>query len=84
MHDNGSADADFVALNGVPPSVDVLNYNIPNYPYENTLPQFLARHGFATIGLHGNTGNFYRRRDAWERIGFSRIIFQEELEPNST
>ena len=43
---SGSADADFVMLNGVMPSKHIITYNIPTYPYHNTLPQFLAQFGY--------------------------------------
>jgi len=75
----GSADADFVMLSGVMPSTRIITYNIPNYPYENTLPQFLARFGYRTAAFHGNTGNFYNRRNAFEKMEFSEIHFREEL-----
>jgi Sulfatase len=75
----GSADADFVMLNGVMPSMHIITYNIPNYPYRNTLPQFLAQFGFRTEVFHGNTGNFYNRRAAFEKMGFAEIHFEEEM-----
>ncbi len=75
----GSADADFVMLSGVMPFTRIITYNIPNYPYENTLPQFLARHGYRTAAFHGNTGNFYNRRNAFKKMNFSEIHFLEEL-----
>lgn len=79
-HFTGSADADFVMLNGVFGSPHIITYNIPGYPYKNTLPQFLSRFGFETYAFHGNIGRFYNRRDAFERMGFAGIYFQEELE----
>jgi len=75
----GSADADFVMLAGVMPSLHMITYNIPNYPYENTLPQFLSQYGYRTSAFHGNTGNFYNRRTAFERMGFAEIHFLEEM-----
>ena len=75
----GSADADFVMLNGVLPSMHLITYNIPNYPYADTLPEFLSRFGFRTVLFHGNTGNFYNRRNAFEKMGFAQIRFEEEL-----
>jgi hypothetical protein len=75
----GSADADFVMLSGVMPSTRIITYNIPNYPYENTLPQFLAQYGYRTATFHGNTGNFYNRRNAFEKMDFAEIYFREEL-----
>jgi glucan phosphoethanolaminetransferase (alkaline phosphatase superfamily) len=75
----GSADADFVMLNGVMPSTHIITYNIPNYPYRNTLPQFLAQFGYRTAVFHGNTGNFYNRRAAFEKMGFAEVHFEEEM-----
>ncbi|HEY2762207.1 MAG TPA: sulfatase-like hydrolase/transferase, partial [Pirellulales bacterium] len=66
-------------LNGVMPSTRIITYNIPKYPYENVLPQFLARYGYRTAAFHGNTGNFYNRRNAFEKMDFSDIYFSEEL-----
>jgi phosphoglycerol transferase MdoB-like AlkP superfamily enzyme len=79
MHFNGSADADFSALNGVRPSRHVLNYNIPEYPYTDTFPQFLKSYGYHTVAFHGNTGDFYKRRKAYTKIGFDELMFKEEL-----
>jgi hypothetical protein len=75
----GSADADFVMLNGVMPSTHIITYNIPGYPYHNTLPQFLSQFGYRTAMFHGNTGNFYNRRAAFEKMGFAEIHFEEEM-----
>jgi hypothetical protein len=75
----GSADADFVMLNGVMPSKHIITYNIPNYPYANALPQFLEQFGYRTSAFHGNTGNFYNRRVAFEKMGFAEIQFEEEM-----
>lgn len=81
MHFSGcSSEADFAALNAVSGSRQMNPYAIPGYPYENTTPQLLARHGFATYSFHGNKGDFYNRRPAFEKMGFAGIAFQEELE----
>jgi hypothetical protein len=79
MHSNGTADADFAALVGYGPSHDVITYNIPNYPYENTFPQQMQKLGFTTQSLHGYWGSFYNRRFAFQKMGFDTILFQEEL-----
>ncbi|HTM52905.1 MAG TPA: LTA synthase family protein [Pirellulales bacterium] len=80
MHFNGSSDADFAALNAVSGSRHENTYLIPGYPYENTTPQALARVGFETYSFHGNSGEFYSRRGAFEQMGFAGLVFQEELE----
>ncbi len=80
IHNQGSSDADFVATTGVAGSLHQNTYLIPGYPYENTTPQMLARCGYTTYSFHGNTGEFYGRRAAYERMGFKAIYFREELE----
>jgi hypothetical protein len=80
VHLNGSADADFVALNGVIGSTHQNTYKIHDYPYAGTTPELLARCGYATYSFHGNTGEFYERRGAYAKMGFDGVYFQEELE----
>jgi glucan phosphoethanolaminetransferase (alkaline phosphatase superfamily) len=80
IHYNGSSDADFVALNGVVSSSHQNTYVIPGYPYTDTTPQLLARCGFDTYSFHGNSGEFYRRRQAFEKMGFKKIYFRKEFE----
>ncbi len=79
MHWQGSCDADFAALNGVAGSARANTYIIPDYPYENTTPQVLAECGFKTYSFHGNSGEFYDRRQAYEKMGFEGIVFEEEM-----
>lgn len=80
IHILGSSDADFVVLNGVLGSPHENTYNIPDYPYENTTPQILAECGFESYFYHGNSGAFYSRRGAYEKMNFTGIRFWEELE----
>jgi hypothetical protein len=75
----GSADVDFTLLAGVMPSTRLINYKIPNFPYDNALPAYLSRYGFQTDMYHGNAGRFYDRRLAFARMGFRRLLFREEL-----
>ena len=79
VHLHGSADADFMALSGDYPSIDVLNYKIPDYPYDHALPAFLRAYGYQTVALHGVSGDYFDRRPAYERMGFDQILFREEL-----
>jgi len=80
VHKNGSADADFAALNAVAGSDHTLTYKIPGYPYKDTTPQLLVDCGYAVYAFHGNSGEFYDRRLAFEKMGFTDIAFLEELE----
>jgi hypothetical protein len=80
VHRQHSSDADFAVLNGVRGSPHVNTYGIVGYPYENTTPQVLAACGFQSYAFHGNSGEFYGRRAAYEKMGFNGLRFQEELE----
>jgi len=81
MHYKGSSDADFVALTGVAGSQHVNTYRIAGYPFgENTTPQLLTNCGYDVFSFHGYTGDFYARRRAYEKMGFTNFYFQEELE----
>lgn len=79
VRENGSGDTDFVMLNAVPPSPNVITYKIADYPYRDTLPQLAARAGYATVALHGNSGHFFERRRSFTRMGFARSLFLEEM-----
>lgn len=76
---HGSADADFVMLAGKMPSERVLNYALPAFPYGDAWPHQLDALGYQTLAVMGASGQFYRRRDAFEQMGFDRICFAEEL-----
>jgi hypothetical protein len=80
MHWQGSADADFAALNGVAGSTRANTYNIERYPYRDTTPQLLASCGYDVFSFHGNSGDFYQRQDAYKKMGFTDIYFRRELE----
>ncbi|MCL2105225.1 MAG: LTA synthase family protein [Kiritimatiellaeota bacterium] len=79
FHANGSGDADFLLLNAVPPSSQVMTYNLVHYPYRDTLPQLAASAGYATAAFHGNTGSFFSRAWAFKHMGFDELWFLEEL-----
>jgi phosphoglycerol transferase MdoB-like AlkP superfamily enzyme len=80
VHSNGSSDADFVALNGVMASAHKNTYKIHNYPFVDTTPDLLRACGYAMFSFHGNSGEFYDRRTAFEKMRFDNFYFQEELE----
>lgn len=80
IHIHGSADADFVAMMGRLPSPDTIAYYVDGYPYDDALPHFLSQHGYDTrLFLHGVEGNFFGRRNAFNQMGFSEILFEEDL-----
>ncbi|MDD5705478.1 MAG: LTA synthase family protein [Kiritimatiellae bacterium] len=79
VHENGSGDTDFVMLNAVPPSPTVMTYKFNAYPYRETLPQLATRAGYIPVALHGNSGVFFERKRNFDRMGFKRTFFLEEM-----
>jgi phosphoglycerol transferase MdoB-like AlkP superfamily enzyme len=78
-HDVGSADMDFATLSGGTPSSRMLSYMIPGLSYNNSLPRFLQQQGYNTVSWHGNNGSFFNRRTNFMRMGFTEVLFEEEL-----
>lgn len=79
FHGNGSADADFVMLHGYPPSNDVINYKIPGYPTDDTLPVLSRAAGRPMYFYHGVDGRFFNRGSAYATMGWERVAFREQL-----
>ncbi len=78
-HEHGSATADFVMLNGIPPARGALNYRIPAFPYNTSLARVFNENGYRTYSAHGVRGSFYSRRDAFEEMGIENIAFRQEI-----
>ncbi len=76
---NGSCDSDFALLYGALPSNKMAPYRIPRFPFDRSIVNVLHERGLATASFHGVNGTFFERRSAFERMGFDRIIFREEL-----
>ncbi len=79
-HRLGSADTDYMMMTARPTTTDVIPYKVRGQDYSAALPARFRDLGFATFFLHGVTGEFYSRREAVARMGYSRILFREELE----
>ncbi len=75
----GSATADFVLLNGIPPAPGLFNYNISDFPYNTSLPAFLKERGYKTFSVHGVRGGFYNRKAAFGKMKFDRAAFHAEI-----
>lgn len=81
VHENGSADADFIWLTGNLPSPRIVTYKLRGYPYTESLAARAHAVGFDTAFVHGNSGDFFDRRIAVAQMGFDRTLFTEELYP---
>lgn len=79
VHNQGSADADFVTINGAAGSPHMIAYKIPELQFYQPLPEYLAQYGYETSLFHGNTGRFYNRRESLERLNFRELNFLEDL-----
>jgi hypothetical protein len=79
VHETGTSDADFTVLTGTMANGRIAPFKIEDFPYQNTLPQVARQRGYSCIAMHGNTGNFFFRRPAYEQMGFSKIYFAEDL-----
>jgi len=79
VHQTGTSDADFTLLTGSMANGRIAPFKIKDFPYRDTLPQAASQRGYRCIAMHGNTGSFFFRRPAYERMGFSRIYFAEDL-----
>lgn len=76
---NGSCDSDFSLLFGALPSEKMSPYRIPDFPFEKSLVGPLNERGFFTAAYHGVNGTFFERREAFEEMGFDKLVFREEL-----
>jgi phosphoglycerol transferase MdoB-like AlkP superfamily enzyme len=79
FHHVGSLDMDYAVLSGGRPSKHMISYLVPDIPYDHATPRFMQRHGYRTMALHGNSGEFFRRRANFQRMGFDQLYFQEDF-----
>jgi hypothetical protein len=78
-HHVASLDMDYAVLSGGSPSKRMVSYLVADVPYDKALPRFMQQHGFRTLALHGNSGEFFGRRENFKRMGFDEIYFQEDF-----
>jgi len=79
FHATGSSEADFSFLTTSTPNGKITPFKVVGFPYEDALPRLIEKSGFSAYAFHGNTGAFFHRRTAYEKMGFSRIYFDKEL-----
>ncbi|NLE37281.1 MAG: LTA synthase family protein, partial [Pirellulaceae bacterium] len=80
FHATGSSDADFALLTASIPNGRITPFKVVGFPFEESLPWLVERFGYTALAMHGNTGAFFQRRDAYERMGFSKLYFDQELD----
>ena len=78
-HEYGSATADFVLLNGIPPSKHLLNYSLDGFPYNTSIINGFLDSGYRTFAVHGVRGSFFNRRNAFVKMNFENLYFRQEI-----
>lgn len=82
----GTIRTEFEILTGMPmdafptaqfPYVTLVRGHIPG------LVSALEKHGYATVAVHGNSGSFWNRQNAYKAIGFDRFITQRQFPANA-
>jgi phosphoglycerol transferase MdoB-like AlkP superfamily enzyme len=82
----GTIRTEFEVLTGMPmdafpnatfPYVTLVRDRIPS------LVSALKRHGYAAIAVHGNSGSFWNRQNAYQAIGFDRFITRKQFPRNA-
>ncbi|MBB3207810.1 phosphoglycerol transferase MdoB-like AlkP superfamily enzyme [Rhodopirellula rubra] len=81
FHNTGSSEADFSMLTTATPNGRVNPFQIYGFPYDQALPWLAKQQGYAPFAFHGNTGEFFHRRKAYDQMGFEKLYFTEELKP---
>ena len=80
MAGGGTCNVEFEMLTGY------WYYNTSGTPFinqieedEDSIVSILNNLGYDTVAIHTNTGSFFNRRTAYSNLGFSRVLFEEEL-----
>jgi glucan phosphoethanolaminetransferase (alkaline phosphatase superfamily) len=82
VHYNGSCDADFTILTGFAPPHGFMPYALDRFPIQNTIVDAFHQAGYRTVAIHGNTGEYFRRRNSFAQMGFDELLFSQELVQN--
>lgn len=83
FHGSGSSEADFSLLMAATPIGRFNPFQVAGFPYADSLPRLARQKGYRPVAFHGNTGAFFRRRPAYEQMGFDKLFFTEELAPRN-
>lgn len=81
FHAAGSCDADFSLLMAATPIGRFNPFQVMGFSYGDALPRLARERGYRSVAIHGNTGEFFQRRRAYEQMGFDELLFMEELTP---
>ncbi|KAB3532713.1 LTA synthase family protein [Alkaliphilus serpentinus] len=75
-----TSDAEFVSHSGLHSSTRAFSYKKYEGKDLMTLPKLLKEEGYDTLAFHGNTAEFWNRRDMYPFVGFDEFISIESLQ----
>lgn len=80
-HILGSASSDCMVLTQKPRSKHVLGYLLDGYDFTSpsTLVSMAKKNGYSCNFYHGYNGTFFNRRKALGKMGFAKILFEEDF-----
>ncbi|RCX14306.1 phosphoglycerol transferase MdoB-like AlkP superfamily enzyme [Anaerobacterium chartisolvens] len=66
----GTSDSEFSVINSVEPLGNFPSIKLSDYSYPNSMLKRLSSANYASYAFHGNTGSFYNRNVAFDKMGF--------------
>lgn len=80
-HIVGSGSSDFMMLMQRKRSTQVMAYMLRSYDFaqEGSLPSIANRLGYETLAIHGYEGEYFRRKNAFNKMGIDNVIFYEDV-----
>lgn len=84
VYGGGTCASEYEVLTGYPASDTSDTYNTAKGVIcqdMDGVASVLSGYGYYTQAIHPNRGSFYGRRSVYQRMGFDRTLFREELDP---
>jgi lipoteichoic acid synthase len=76
----GTSDCEIAVNNSIEPPVDYSLMMYPDYYYPNSVVKVLQKNGYKAEAFHGNTGDFYRRKFAYNAMGYDNFFDSKRME----
>ncbi|MDO5714753.1 MAG: LTA synthase family protein [Tissierellia bacterium] len=74
-----SSDAEFVSIHSIYPNTRGSCYEQYSDLDLYGLPKICNDKGYYTLGMHGNTGSFYKREENYPKVGFKDVKLGEDF-----
>ncbi len=75
----GTSDSEFSIINSVEPLGNFPSIKLSGYSYPNSMLKRLSAGNYASYAFHGNTGSFYNRDVAFDKMGFDAFYDIEAM-----